>query len=388
MKESINIFLSVLVSVILSSCRTNSDKVILDTTHPDLPILHLNGTSFENGFQHGKLLKKEINELIGLWKQDLEASYQMPADTFINEFLDSTNYLPSIKNWTPELLEEVKGISKGSGVDFNTLFAFQLVDEIWTNGRLIRTPHHCTSIGVNNYIKDGGTNWNAQNIDMPTYYHKFPILLDIKDENSRKLVTAFAGYIGINGLNENISVTENSLTNLKSAVNGLPVAFVSRGVLERNTFDDAISFIKTIKHASGQNYIIVSRTNIISLECATDLITEYWPNSSKHFTFHGNNPLTNNSYQSFYTEYLKKIYGVIPEKISISDRKTESVKRQLRKNETINVEIIKNILSEEPVCNQNTFASTIMEFNEHFNQLYITLHKSDSTKYMEFNLKK
>tara|TARA_R110000764_G_scaffold240089_1_gene342321 strand:- start:93344 stop:94525 length:1182 start_codon:yes stop_codon:yes gene_type:complete len=393
MRKLNKIFIIVLISVIIISCGTksaDSDNVFLDTTYSDLSILHLNGTAFENGVQHGKLLRKEINELISLWKQDLQIKYQMPADTFIKVFLDSTNYLPSIKKWTPVLLDEVKGISDGSGVDFNTLFAFQLIDEIWTNARLIDIPHHCTSFGVNNFLKDGGTNWNAQTIDIPSYYHKFPVLLDIKDKNSnsRKLVTTFAGYIGINGLNKNISVTENSLTNLKSALNGLPVAFVSRGVLERKTFYNAVSFIKTIKHASGQNYIIASRSNLISLECATDLIVEYWPDSTKHYTFHGNNPLTNNSYHPFYNNYLKKLYGAIPETISISDRKVETVKRQLTKNETINAEIIKNILSKEPVCNQNTFASTIMEFNEHYNQLYITINKTDSTKYMEFKLKK
>ena len=108
------------------SCNLKSitcDKVVLDTTNAVVPILHLNGTAYENGLQHGKLLQMEINELVDLWKQDLEESYQMPADTFINIFLDSTNYIPSIEKWTPELLDEVKGISKGSGIDFNTMFA-------------------------------------------------------------------------------------------------------------------------------------------------------------------------------------------------------------------------------------------------------------------------
>ena len=393
MKTAIKILVIILFLVIFISCKTksaDSDNIILDTTHTDLYILHLNGTAFENGVQHGKLLRKEISELIGLWKQDLEAKYQMPADTFIKVFLDSTNYIPSIKKWTPELLDEVKGISKGSEIDFNTLFAFQLVDEIWTNARLIKMPHHCTSIAVNNFLQDGGINFNAQTIDIPSFYHDYPVLLDIKDKTSgsSKLVMTFAGYIGINGLNENISVTENSLTALKSALNGLPVAFVSRSILERKTFDDAVSFIKTIKHASGQNYIIASRTNIISLECATDLITEYWPDSTKHYTFHGNNPLRNNSYNPFYNNSLKNLYGAIPEAISISDKKVEAVKRQLTKNTTINTKTIKNILTNEPVCNQNTFAITIMELNKKYNRLYISLNKSDSTKYMEFKLKK
>jgi hypothetical protein len=196
-KIVIKIFIIVLIPMIFISCGTKtaeSYNVVLDTTNPELPVLHLNGTAYENGVQHGKLLKKEINELISLWKQDLEEKYKIPADTFLKIFLDSTSYIPSIKKWTPDLLDEIKGISVGSGIDFNTIFAFQLLDEIWTNARLIIIPYHCTSVGVNNYKKNEGSNYIAQNIDITPFYHGFEVLLYIKDKDSdlRKLVTTFA----------------------------------------------------------------------------------------------------------------------------------------------------------------------------------------------------
>ena len=391
MKTAIKILIIVLVPLTLISCGTKStdaDNVILDTTYPDLPILHLNGTAFENGFQHGKLLRKEINELIGLWKQDLEAKYQMPADTFIKIFLDSTNYIPSIKKWTPELLDEVKGISKGSGIDFNTIFAFQLTDEIWTNARLIDIPHHCTTVGINNYKKDGGSNYIAQNIDITPFYHGFEILLDIENKKSgtRKLITTFAGYIGVNGLNKQIGITENSLTDLKSSFNGLPVCFISRGILEKTSFEEAISFIKKIKHASGQNYIIGSKHNIISLECASDLITEYWPDSSKRYTFHTNRPLTNNSYNPAFVAYLKNLYGAVPESISFSDKRLETMRNKILNNDSIDIKTLEEVLSIEPICNSSTFASTIMEFNKNYSELIISPGKPDSTEYIVFRI--
>ncbi len=303
MKRITSIFvITLLVSLFLISSGNKSAElsrdIIPDTTYSDLPILHLNGTPYENGFQHGKIMKNRIIELVGLWKKDIEINYQMPADEFIKMFLDSTDYIPAIKKWTPDLLEEIKGISAGSGIDFNTIFAFQLIDEIWTNARLINIPHHCTSVGINNYKKDGSSNYIAQNIDITPFYHGFEILLDIKDKNtdSRKLVTTFAGYIGANGLNKNIGITENTLSDLKSSLNGLPVCCIARGVLEKTSFDEAVNFIKTIKHASGQNYILGSKHDIISLECASDLVTEYWPDSTKNYTFHANRPLTNTSY--------------------------------------------------------------------------------------------
>jgi isopenicillin-N N-acyltransferase-like protein len=390
--------LLIILIIIISNCCiaskniiVDSNKVeILDTTYSNLPILHLNGTPYENGFQHGAIMKNRIIKLIGLWKKDIEDNYQIPANEFIKMFLDSTDYIPAIKKWTPDLLEEIKGISAGSGIDFNIIFAFQLTDEIWTNTRLINVPHHCTSVGINNYKKDGSSNYIAQNIDITPFYHGFEILLDIQDKgsNSRKLVTTFVGYIGANGLNKNIGITENTLSDLKSSLNGLPVCCVARGVLEKASFEAAVNFIKAIKHASGQNYIIGSKHDIISLECASDLITEYWPDTTKNYTFHANRPLTNNSYHPAYLAYLKALYGSIPESISFSDERLESIKHIILNNKHISLVTITDALSTKPICNGNTFVSTIMEFNNDYSELRISPGKPDSTKYIEFRIEK
>ena len=255
---------------------------------------------------------------------------------------------------------------------------------------MINIPHHCTSVGINNYKKDGSSNYIAQNIDITPFYHGFEILLDIKDKNtdSRKLVTTFAGYIGANGLNKHIGITENTLSDLKSSLNGLPVCCIARGVLEKTSFEEAIDFIKTIKHASGQNYIVGSNHDIISLECASDLVTEYWPDSTKDYTFHANRPLTNNSYHPAYLAYLKALYGSIPESISFSDERLESIKNIILNNQHISLMTIKDALSKKPICNSNTFVSTIMEFDNDYSELRISPGKPDSTEYIVFRIKK
>ena len=394
MKSILIIILTIAVfNVFISSVNIDGDSrkdVILDTTYSNLPILHLNGTPYENGLQHGKIMKNSILELVGLWKNDIEKKYQISADKFITTFLDSTDYIPSIKKWTPNLLEEIRGISDGSGIDFNTIFAFQLIDEIWTNARLINISHHCTSVGINNYKKDGSPNYIAQNIDITPFYHGFEIILDIKDKKtgSRKLVTTFAGYIGANGLNKHIGITANTLSDLKSSLNGLPVCCIARGVLEKTSFEEAVDFIKNIKHASGQNYIVGSNHDIISLECASDLVTEYWPDSTKNYTFHANRPLINNSYHPAYLAYLKALYGSIPESVSFSDQRLESIKNIILNNQHISLVTIKDALSKKPICNSNTFVSTIMEFGNEYSELRISPGKPDSTEYILFRIKK
>jgi isopenicillin-N N-acyltransferase like protein len=314
----------------------------------------------------------------------------MPAGDFIKIFLNSTDYIPAIKKWTPDLLDEIKGISAGSGIDFNTMFAFQLVDEIWTNARLLDIPHHCTSVGINNYKKDGGPNYIAQNIDITPFYHGFQVILDIEDKNTgnRNLVTTFAGYIGANGLNRQVGITENSLADLKSSLDGLPVCCVARGVLEKKSFAEAVDFVKHIKHASGQNYIIGSRRDIISLECASDRVTEYWPDSAKNFTYHANRPLANTSYHPAYLEYLKALYGGIPESVSSTDVRFTSIQNKIINSKSVDWKTIAEALAAKPVCNSNTFVSTIMEFNDGFTELRISPGKPDSMDYLIFKIKK
>lgn len=385
MKNILLTILTIIVSVgFISSVNIEDDSrkdIILDKTYSNLPILHLNGTPYENGFQHGAIMKNRIIELVGLWKKDIEKNYQISADVFIKVFLDSTDYIPAIKKWTPDLFEEIKGISAGSGIDFNTILAFQLIDEIWTNARLINIPHHCTSVGINNYKKEGSKNYIAQNIDITPFYHGFEILLDIKDKNrdSRKLVTTFAGYIGANGLNKHIGITGNSLSDLKSSLDGLPVCFIARGVLEKTSFEEAVNFIKTIKHASGQNYIVGSKNDIISLECASDLVSEYWPDSTKYYTFHSNRPLTNTSY---HPANSIELYDIFPdERFNLMETKITSIK-------SIDWKTLQDILSTKPICNNNTFVSTVMEFNCDYSELRISPGRPDSTEYIVFRIKK
>jgi hypothetical protein len=97
--------------------------------------------------------------------------------------------------------------------------------------------------------------------------------------------------------------------------------------------------------------------------------------------------LTNNSYHPAYINYLKALYGAIPETISFSDERLESMKNIILDNQHINWMTIKDALSKKPICNSNTFVSTIMEFKNNYNKLWISPGKPDSIKYIVFRIK-
>jgi isopenicillin-N N-acyltransferase-like protein len=271
----------------------------------NLKVVVLEGTPYERGLQHGTVLQKEFHELVKLWKEDIQKTYKTEADVFIKKFLAATNFEKAIKEWTPELWDELKGISKGSGIDFDTVFAFQLVDEIWVLGRDVQAEK-CTTIGLKKTEKNPVM--VAQNLDIPPFYHGFQTLLHIKDpeQGLETYLFTFPGFIAANGINSSsVAVVVNAVQQLENSRDGLPVAFVIRGILQRRTFAEAVHFIKTIRHGAPQNYMIGGPEEMGSFECSTTNVSEFTPFENASFTYHTNHPLKNLNYTDRFEKYLK-----------------------------------------------------------------------------------
>lgn len=82
----------------------------------------LSGSGYELGLQHGKLFRKEIDEIIKKMKQNTADILKKDAEQVLTEFLAYAQFTDDIKKYTPELYEEVRGIAEGSGQTFNDIF--------------------------------------------------------------------------------------------------------------------------------------------------------------------------------------------------------------------------------------------------------------------------
>jgi isopenicillin-N N-acyltransferase like protein len=195
----------------------------------------LEGTPYNRGLVHGKTLKKDIIFLVARWKEDLTHKYEMPADVFIKKFVSHTQYLGAMKKWTPDLVEEVKGIADGAGIDFDTMLVFQWIDEDWAQGKNV-VADRCSGIGVGR--RGSSPAMIAQNLDMPGLYDGYQVILHVKHHDSELeiFVYTIAGVIGGDGMNNHaIGVCVNTLLQLDNCRDGLPVACVVRGVLAQKT---------------------------------------------------------------------------------------------------------------------------------------------------------
>ena len=65
----------------------------------------------------------------------------LPFSTFANEFVARTDYLDAIRLHTPGLVDEMRGIADGAGLEFAEIFAMNMLDEMWANGAVC--PPQC-----------------------------------------------------------------------------------------------------------------------------------------------------------------------------------------------------------------------------------------------------
>ena len=104
----------------------------------NMPVIELNGTPRERGHCYGESAKALIAETIVCWRDNLsnfgleqQSTHAVDVNAYLQAFLAETNFTSAIERWTPDLLEEIKGIAEGPGQPFNDILGLQLVDEEW-----------------------------------------------------------------------------------------------------------------------------------------------------------------------------------------------------------------------------------------------------------------
>lgn len=275
----------------------------------DMPVIELNGTPRERGRHYGETAKALIADIVEHWRAHLGTfgknsltAEPVSADQYLAAFYEQTDYLSAIKQWAPDLLEEVKGIAEGSGQPLDTILGIQLGDEEWTFGLRYgadQAAEKCTAFGVPD--AENGISYAGQNMDIGSWVDGRQVLLRVMPAvtsagvpTPEALVFTLAGNTGVNGLNaKGVGITCNTLNQLSYATDGLPVGFIVRTVLQKHSIDEAEDFLRSIKHASGQNYILSSKGDMRCFECCGTSVARYAPEEYNGRVFHTNHPFVN-----------------------------------------------------------------------------------------------
>jgi hypothetical protein len=256
--------------------------------------IEVSGTPRDRGRGHGEGLRERIRERDRVWRDQIEMSSRMRADRFIERFLGETHFLPAIERWTPGLLDEVHGLAEGSNLPFPAVLAAQFMDEEWWYQQSLTGAHHCSSVGGR--AASGAGSIVGQTMDLPVWMNGFQTLLLIRDAapGTDAHVVTVAGMIGLMGANSRgLGVCVNTLLQLNHSAAGLPVAFVSRGLIERPNAREAAHFLTSVNHASGQNYVLGDRREIVDYECSAGGAAQYSGVRDGAVIWHTNHPFAN-----------------------------------------------------------------------------------------------
>ena len=373
------------------------------SAHAIVQPLSLEGTAYQRGLAHGEALRAKIQELVEVWRANLSAGFQLDAGQVIHRFLQRTDFVSAIQKWTPGLLDEIRGIADGCGLPFETMLAFQLLDELWANEDLI-VGEHCTAIGFPATAEEPA--YLAQTLDVETFRDGFQVVLRIADAGPgmEALVASTAGVIGFNGMNnKGVGVGVNALLPLNSRTDGLPVACVVRGLLSCPSAEHARDFLRRIPHACGQNYLVGGPDGVVDLECSANQVVEYRPREWKGVVWHANMPLANDDYTPDFRAALDK-QQASPYRQS-SEVRSQSVEERLRQAPVDRrLEFIKQTLASRdsdqyPVCsigNKDEYnaqiglfslASTIMKLSED-PEFYVNFTPADPSSYTKLTFTK
>jgi hypothetical protein len=260
----------------------------------ELAPLSLPGAPFERGRAHGAGLRDRVQAHLTAWLAALEEGGAGEPRAYVAGLLAQTGFLDDVRRLTPDLLAEVEGIAAGAEAPFDLIFALQLLDEEWAYrvrtaaGR--PTREKCSSVA----IASPGRAWIGQNMDLGTYTDGAQAALSIAggEAEPAALVFTIAGMIGLMGVNAaGVGVCVNSLPQLPSAAQGLPVAFVLRRLLQAGSAEEAVALVQALPHATNQHYLIAGPGTVRSFEASAAGVTEYRPPQADR-VLHTNHPLS------------------------------------------------------------------------------------------------
>ena len=232
-------------------------------------VLELAGTAVQRGEAHGEQARHLIAETCERWQVDVAGRHLDPG-AFLTALVDETGFRATAARCTPDLVAEIDGIARGSGLDARMVWALNLLDEGWWLRQRMGASggEHCSGFGLR--PGPGQPCVIGQNMDLAPWLDGLQVLLDIRPTEGapRMLAPSYPGMVATNAMNEHgIGVCVNTLSSLPTDPAGLPVALVIRLLAAQPTFADAIDALKAVPHASGQNYIVGAPDAVADFEC-------------------------------------------------------------------------------------------------------------------------
>jgi len=257
-----------------------------ESTH--LKLLHIKGSHRQMGRQIGEGCPEEIHRMLTSYQRGFEVAFDEIQLTWDEALLQSRKYFPFAEEYTPQYVEELRGIAEASEVSFEDLMVLNCMEAITSD-----TLHlGCSSIAVSGEHTADGHVLVGHNEDWLPEDEANTFLVHAQPEDEPPFIAMTYG-----GLLPNIGFNALGLAQCLDSVYpndarvGVPRIFVSRAVLGAKRIGEAIR-AAIIKHrAAGYNHLIVDKSGeMYNVEVSSRQFATIY--GSKGYLAHTNNYLT------------------------------------------------------------------------------------------------
>lgn len=247
-----------------------------------VPEVIASGSAWDIGFAHGS----QIPNKIAICMQNYERLFQETAECDWTESKNrAATYLPSLEEKEPDLVEEMRGIAAGAGVDFMDILALNLRSEI----SLTNYSDGCTSIVSQNPTTSEV--FLAQNWDWVGEARTAMAFFDIRMTGKPRIrMMGEAGIMAKFGFNEDgVGICMNAIRCGTVNKSALPVHLAMRRVLECRSFKEALAMLQEKGVASCANFMVADREgNFATIEATPKGIAPIFPEPGTTTTWHTN----------------------------------------------------------------------------------------------------
>ncbi len=166
----------------------------------------------------------------------------------------------------PELIEELKGMSEGANIPFETILKFNIKELIPRKINKHPIDEDCTTLTLkneNNTIIAHNEDGN-RHADLFIYKGTLPSGIKVLGTGYPGQLIGFATTITSN----EIYFSANTLSCRETGI-GIPKRFITRKAIEYENIQELLKFLKKINRAQGQNYTIHQKEETYNLEAST-----------------------------------------------------------------------------------------------------------------------
>ncbi len=231
----------------------------LEQGDANVTILHLRGTPYEMGFQHGKLMEKEIKELYNIFC----ILKIFAEEDMMDEVFDLVAPYIAI-----EEIEEMRGLAHGADIPLRVIHWFHVIPAVAEYGPKMRFRNNFKATSCSNIVA-----FDSATLDGEIYQMRIldwirdlgaqkysTIMVHEPDRGNASVTFSFAGFIGsVSGMNDKqMAFGEMGYLDPPGEdLRGLPFVFLFRKLQrETSTIEEAIEMIKSTTRTNSYVYMI------------------------------------------------------------------------------------------------------------------------------------